>query len=137
MTYELRAGITTGRIDAGDLGTFSIESHTLEVDDYDVAQKLVRRHAVEWPNGDPGPPPEENASETTDESDSSDDTDGSDGPEEDDSLVEALQKVTIEEFEEELEAGRFDGRLEAVEAAEKEGKDRDGVQDAIDAYRDE
>lgn len=123
MSYELRAGITAGRIDAGDLGTFDVESHTLEVDDYDTAVALVDRYAVEWPDGGSDPP--DDAPEPEDEPPDQD---------VDDELVATLQDLTIPEFEEGLEDGRFDGRLGAVGAAEEEGKDRDGIYDAIDGY---
>ena len=54
---------------------------------------------------------------------------------EDDGLVEELQGMTIPEFEEELESGRFDNRLKAVGDAEREGQDRAGVHDAIGVRR--
>lgn len=54
---------------------------------------------------------------------------------EDDDLVDELQELTIPEIEAELESGRFDDRLDAVAEAEREGKDRAGVHDAIGVRR--
>lgn len=63
--------------------------------------------------------------------------DGSDDDESDDEggLAETLRDMTVSEFEEELESGRFDDRLDAVADAERDGKDRTGVHDAIGIRR--
>ncbi|WP_265112286.1 hypothetical protein [Halosolutus halophilus] len=76
------------------------------------------------------------ADKTTNGDDASEDSlAGEDESPEDDDLIDELQGLTIPEFEAELESGRFDDRLDAVAEAEREGKDRAGVHDAIGVRR--
>lgn len=64
MGYQLRAGISAGRIDSDDLGSFEIRGGKFEVDDYETAAALVDEYnVVEWPSDEPGPPAHANAPE--------------------------------------------------------------------------
>jgi len=73
--------------------------------------------------------------ETVESADTDDGSDEADGSDTDGDLVDELREKTIPEIEDELEAGHFDDRLEAVANAEREGKDRAGVHDAIGVRR--
>jgi len=76
---------------------------------------------------------------TTDEVEDGDGTaDTGDEPDDggdEDGLVATLRDMTVDEFEDELESGRFDDRLDEVAEAERQGKGRTGIQDAIGVRR--
>lgn len=84
MTYTLRAGPKTGRIDDEDLGSFEIEDSQIEVDEYDVAERLIERYSVEWYDGDPGPPRESSDDSDAQETLVAEDQAGGDEDDEDD-----------------------------------------------------
>lgn len=121
MTHQLRAGISTGRIDS-DLGSFEIRDGQVEVDDYDTAAALVERYSVvEWPDGDPGAPDDAGDEEPESEDDSEFDAEAFAG------------RTPMSKVVDDLETGEYDDHLDAIEAA----ADRVGVQDAIDERREE
>jgi len=74
------------------------------------------------------------AADDVHEEDGPPDEDGDDDGTDDD-LAAILADMTIPEFEEELESGRFDDRLDAVAKAEAQGDDRAGIHDVIGVRR--
>ncbi|MFC6765431.1 hypothetical protein [Natrinema soli] len=112
-------GVTFEPGDVGEVSAGLAEHLVVDVGSFEY----VDEEAIEKTDTDPDEDVDDDAS---DEGEASD---------EDDGLVEELDGMTIPEFEEELESGRFDDRLEAVGDAEREGQDRAGVHDAIGVRR--
>jgi hypothetical protein len=123
-----------------DGGRYRVAGHTFEPgDDGEVSEALaahlvddvgeferVDAQAAEATDG----PTDETAEAAAEVDDPPDDED-----EADDDLAATLADLTIDEFEDELESGRFDDRLDAVAEAEEKGKDRTGIHDAIGVRR--
>lgn len=95
------------------------EAGTATVNNEADARAIVRRHTHVHYDG--------TTESTSDDSGSKID--------EDTPLEHALPHLTVDEIEAEIERGRFDGRLDAVEQAEREGKARKGVFEAIEESR--
>lgn len=139
MGYTLRAQISTGRIDAGDLGSFEIRDGELEAEDYATAATLVERYHVEWPDGDPGPEewvdddeypdPDEGTEAEADAADV--DEESEDGAEFD--AAEFVDRTPMATVIDDLESGDYDEHLDAIEGEAS----RRGVLDAVSARREE
>lgn len=116
--YRLRTGITAGRIDDPDHGTFEVRDSTITVEDYDIASTLVNRYTVEWEGEDPGPP--------TDDEDDDEDGDG-DEEEDGESTGATIQPVMAKD---EADAGDPDGDADDSDAGDTSDVDDDDEADA-------
>lgn len=89
-----------------------------DVDDEEQAVQIVARHKhIHYPRQHPDASPES--------SDSSSEFDA-------ESFV---SRIPMSDVVDDIESGEFDAQLDAIEAAEAAGKDRIGVQEAIDERR--
>jgi hypothetical protein len=71
------------------------------------------------------------------DSDADADSDADDGREEEEEFDAAgfVDRTPMDDVVEDLESGDYDRHLDAIQAAEREGRDRQGVADAVDARR--
>lgn len=146
MGYTLRSGLPAGRID-DDLGSFEIDDGELEVDDYETAAALARRHNVHWPvgEGDPGPPDAAESEDADADAERSGDVESEDseGGDEGNRGAGSSTDDSGEAFDpsgytlSELEAALEESDLSADELheREREGDDRKGAHEMIDAVR--
>lgn len=133
MGYTLRAGISTGRIDSDDLGSFEIRDSELEADDYETAAALVDQYGVEWPDGDPGPPESDSDSDSDSDSETEAESDDSDTDSDEFDAEAFVDRTPMGNVIADIESGDYDDHLDEIEAVAQ----RQGVTNAVDDRRGE
>lgn len=98
---------------------------TVEVPD-DAVEHLRSRGWVD-------PPGDDATDDGDDEAADADASDDNDGDEFDAGAF--VDRTPMSEVVSDIESGDYDDRLDAIEAAEADGRDREGVADAIEARR--
>jgi hypothetical protein len=148
VSYTLRSGITSGRIDSDALGTFEISDGKLEVDDYETAAALVSQYSVEWSDEDPKPETTVQADEVADDGEdggnASSDTDVTDEDPQADAVSESkpedseqfdasefVDRTPMTSVIEDIESGDYDEHLDEIESE----ANRAGVLNALEDRR--
>jgi hypothetical protein len=122
MGHELR--LTRDSEYSGELSLGLAEGGTLEFDDGVAtvpdearAEAIAGRYpAIEYPAAD---------------TESDEDDDGDDAFD----AVSFVDRTPMDDVVEDIESGDYDAHLDAIAAAEADGRDREGVADAVDARR--
>jgi len=113
-------------------GPLQFDDGVATVGDQARAEAIADRYAaiVYAGSGDDGDSGEEGASDEEDE-----DASGTDEADDAFDAESFVDRTPMEEVVSDIESGDYDEHLDAIEAAEAAGRDRDGVADAINERR--
>lgn len=124
-------------------GIWPVEGHThVDVDDIDPIEPVEAAEDGEEAGEDApevtieGGATDEDVEEAVEDAEDGGEDDDEGEWEEDFDADDFVDRTPMSEVVEDIETGLYDDHLDAIEAAEDEGRDRKGVQGAIDARRD-